>query len=347
VAHILQSPVAKSTISPSACPRPRIASVGAGPLSSNRIDPHGAVPSVIEELRAKVRAIEQPRTTWGDESGAVSSLPRWTLGVAALDVALGGPSGLEGLDPAGVHEVKPALKHGACAASQRVAALGFAVRLAVRRMHGLAAEQAKNGSLADNMRGRAHCRDTSPTEPPVEAAVVWCQPLAMAHEIGHLHGAGLTALGVDLAGVILVETSRAGDVLFAMEEALRSGAAGLVVGMLGEVDLTSARRLSLAAQESRTPCVLLTHGASATTAATWSRWRIGLRSSPFDPLDPRAPGGYAADVSIERCRANPSFSHTLPFALEWCDEAHRFRVPAGLVDRASGVETRRWPLRTA
>jgi len=328
-----------------ACPRPRCASVGAGPFSHTEpsypqsgralfqrndpaegVSPKGALAPIprapgpalqdlprpkavlersflIEDLRAKVRAIERPQAQLPPSAGIPQA--GWTLGIGRLDAALGGPGRAPGLDCRGVHELKPEVLQGGCAATQRALVIGFALRLAARRARSAAAAP----------------------------LIVWCGSKVFRQELGLLYGPGLFALGLDPSWLLVVETARAGETLWAMEEAVRANAALLVAGVLDQVDPAAARRLSLAADAGSTPALLLTHGASPAPGAVASRWRIGVRPSAPDPLDARAPGGFAASVRLERCRASPNLSLMPPQALEWCDETHRFRVPAAVADR--------------
>ena len=267
--------------------------------------------SVIDDLRAKVRAIEQhPAIIDAVSCGA--SKDSWTLGDTALDAALGGERGDAGLDCAGVHEIKPLLLGATSAAASWALTVGFALRLAVRR-----------------------------SDP---RSIVWCWPKALANELGHLYGAGLAQFGLDPSRILFVETARVSDVLWAMEEALKSNSACLVMGALSEVGLIEARRLSLAAQAYGTPCLLMTHGARAASAATATRWRVGLLPSSPHPLVPRLPGAFRVNVGIERCRSNPALSQSVPFALEWHDETHRFGLSAAVGHREvqSGSLPQKW-----
>lgn len=303
-----------------ACPCSRgasVASVGSASVASNalvassgvefahrsQMGPHLApVPIlVIDELRAKVRAIEQHSQILGAAAcgGAQDS---WTLGDPVLDAALGSVRGAAGLDCAGVHEIKPWLLNATSAAANWALTIGFALRLAVRRGCG-------------------------------RRSIVWCWPKALASELGHLHGPGLAQLGLDPSRILFVETARASEALWAMEEALKSQASCLVMGVLNEVDLIESRRLSLASQSHGAPCLLMTHGGRMASAATATRWRVGLLPSAPHPLVSRLPGAFRVSVALERCRSNPDLPQSVPFALEWCDEAHRFGLSAAVGHR--------------
>ena len=75
-----------------------------------------------------------------------------------------------------------------------------------------------------------------------------------------------------------------------MEEGLRSQSLALVIGVLGEAELTPARRLSLAAAEHLTPCLLVTDPRLSPAGSTATRWRVGARGSASHPFDGAAPG---------------------------------------------------------
>lgn len=239
--------------------------------------------------------------------------PHWTLGAGAVDEQLGAG----GLAIDGLHEVKPALAEtGGCHAGDWAAALAFGFRLALRRLsHG--AERGEG------------------------AALLWCQPRQTTVELGRLYAPGLKHLGIDPARIIVVEPSRREEVLWAMEEGLASGAVALVAGIVDDIGLTPARRLSLRAERHHTPCLLLTSPHSAATAATATRWRIARCPGARHPFDARAPGALRLAVTLERCRQRPLLEAAVPFSLEWSDEAFCFDMASGLADRADGSRGRR------
>lgn len=66
----------------------------------------------------------------------------------------------------------------------------------------------------------------------------------------------LAAAGIDLAHLMLVKAPLAKHALWAMEQALRSGTCGMVLGWVEEADARSLRRLQLAAENGQSTGIL-------------------------------------------------------------------------------------------
>jgi protein ImuA len=168
------------------------------------------------------------------------------LGHAGLDARLGG-----GLDPAGLHEVMPA------AAGDSGAAIGFAFAVAARAM-------SKTG-----------------------AALLVCD-VALERECGLPYGPGLSAAGLDPARMVFVRAERAADAFWALEEALRVGtpvlAMALFAGRPAFYDLTTSRRLVLAARGAGRPALVVFAGrgglAEGLVSAASTRWEIAAAPGP-------------------------------------------------------------------
>jgi len=260
---------------------------------------------VLARLRASIQAMERGGA---DLQAADDPQTRkgWTLGVREFDRRLGG-----GLDPSSLHEVKALPRGAGASAGDWAAALGFALRLTVRRLQGL--ENARSASRP----------------------VLWCWSSQFAREFGAPYGGGLAALGFAPSDWLFVETARASEALWAMEEGLRSQSLALVIGVTSEVELTPARRLSLAAAENETPCLLVTDPRLSPAGSTATRWRIEACPSGRHPFNASAPGARRYGVVLERCRHRPMTHEHHPLWLEWSDETHRFRMAAAVADRAS------------
>ena len=328
---------------PEACPRTGLALSGASIADRSRASPRTAPDTarkktrrliekgVIETLRAEVRAIERHPAQFcgqGNQNGS-----SWTLGADDVDAMLG-----EGLSPSGLHEIKPAASVGGSAPAS-AAAIGFALRLAVRRIVGLSQGRTASADPRDSGRDGTAGLPNSSGSPNSGVSktglIVWCWQAAIAADTGRLYGPGLADLGLDPSRLLIVETARAADTLWALEEALRSRAAILVAGVIGATGLTEARRLSLASESFATPCLLMTGANQPETPAAASRWRVGLVAPPAR----RTGESFKVTAVIERWRSAASLkaahlkNDNPPFALEWCDEAHRFRSLADVADR--------------
>jgi protein ImuA len=200
-----------------------------------------------------------------------------------------------------------------------MAAIGFAARLAVRRLDALSQMSAPAASSS---------RGSQPW-------LLWCWPRALAGEFGAPSAAGFAQLGIDPSRLLIVEAARASDVLNALEESLRASSLAVVIGVLEDVELTPARRLSLAAGGGGTPCLLVTHPSSPPTGATATRWRVARPPSAEHCFDPRAPGAARFSAILERCRKRPASADRPPLLLEWCDETRRFDLAAVVADHSA------------
>src|SRR5215472_13082457 len=145
---------------------------------------------------------------------------------------------------------------------------------------------------------------------------------------GRLYGHGLRALGLDPARLILVETARRNDTLWAIEEALRSGAPAAVAGIIDKLDLKLSQSLHLAAVDSGLPLFLLRPAHDLESSAAATRWRIDTAEAARDRfglvIRPRW------HVSLERCRnGRPG-----DWIVEYDHVAHRFSLAAALADPA-------------
>jgi protein ImuA len=243
----------------------------------------------------------------------------WTLGAPEVDGWLPGCQ----LDAASLGEIKPQ------SYADTPAALAFALLLATRRL---------GMGCADNRSSPASSAVSKAKSPGL---VVWCWPQRFARESGGLYGPGLAHLGLDPARLLLVETATPAETLWAMEESLASSSAAIVIGCLDTVALTPARRLALAAAAHRTPALMVTAARSAATAATSTRWRIATAPSAPHPFDPEASGDPRFKLTLERCRGTAVGAVSPSSVVEGSShDAYRFRVAAGMADRASEAASR-------
>jgi protein ImuA len=136
-----------------------------------------------------------------------------------------------------------------------------------------------------------------------------------------LYGYGLADLGWDPADLVLARGRRSEDVLWQLEEGLRSGAVAAVVGDVAAPDLTASRRLQLAAEAARVPVLLLLPpGAAPPQSVALTRWRIVSR--------PSRQGRPTWCLDLQRCRGGTPAR----WCVEWDDEEVAFSLAAEMAD---------------
>ncbi len=147
-------------------------------------------------------------------------------------------------------------------------------------------------------------------------------------QYGRPYGHGLNALGLDPSRIVLVETAQRNDALWAIEEALRSGAPSAVAGAIDKLDLKLSQRLHLAAVDAGLPLFLLRPAEMLEASASATRWRVGPAPAARDRfglfLRPRW------HLLLERCRNGRAGEWTV----EYDHVAHRFSLAAALADPA-------------
>ena len=156
-----------------------------------------------------------------------------------------------------------------------------------------------------------------------------------------LFAPALASVGLHPDRVIYVETRKDAQVLPAMEEALRHGGLGGVVGEAARLGLTASRRLQLAAEGSGVPAFVIRRwrndGERASAdepSAVFTRWRVS--TAPSEPS--RLPGLLRPRWHLEllRCRGAEPAS----WIVEACDAEGHLATPAVLADRSRPSEVR-------
>ena len=140
--------------------------------------------------------------------------------------------------------------------------------------------------------------------PKGEAPILWVQDRLSQKEAGrpYLPGSG------GQRPIIRVDVTRPADVLWAMEDGLRCGTLGAVIGEIwGDppvLSFTATKRLAIRAEAGGLPCWLVRRSAMPNLSAARDRWRI--RSLPSDPHphDAQAPGDPRWQVELFRSRAS-------------------------------------------
>ncbi len=260
---------------------------------------------ILQRLRGRIAAIE--RAGNGTRAGR-ACLP---LGVSAIDDHL--PWG--GLATGAVHEILDSDD------SNRTKPTENKTKYAVRKRfaEGLGGPVT---AFAAALAGQAQKARAAP--------VIWIAPRIPERE--SLYGPGLQEFGLDPADLIIVRIPSDSDftrtALWAMEEALRAPAIGLVCAEIEEIDLTSSRRLQLAAETGGglglllrpAPRNSLDENALPPTASV-SRWRISaLPGAPADApwLPERLPGQPRWKAELLRVRGG----RPKTWQLEWRNDGH-------------------------
>ena len=156
---------------------------------------------------------------------------------------------------------------------------------------------------------------------------IWCRPKYSDALLGIPYGPGLKRFGIMPGSLTLVEVERPADVLWAMEECLKGEGLSAVYGEDLRLDLTSSRRLQLAAETSGvTAFALLSPNHHPPPSAALSRWRVNSSASP-----PERPFSSRWDLTLERCRGGTS-KHWI---VDWDEAALAFRMAAPISDPSS------------
>lgn len=267
----------------------------------NRGDIRKLLERRIREIEARPPAFDGPVTgAEGAETGA-PAFPLWRLGLEEVDSHLANGA----LQINALHEVT------AKDYADMPAASAFAAHLALRLL----------GALGRSRR----------------AICLWCVHGLFEREFGLPYGPGLQALGIDPDRVIFVRAKRDEEILWAMEEGIKSPALALVLGEVARADLKASRRLMLAAGKSGVAGLMLRLPRYLEPGAARSRWRIAAMPGLAPLFGVGAPGRAAWQVELARSLGG----RTGHWQLEWSDETHSFRLAETLARRPAA------PLRAA
>src|SRR5690606_31434079 len=108
---------------------------------------------------------------------------------------------------------------------------------------------------------------------------VWCRP-ASDGDAAQPYAPALARCGVAVDRLFFVPARRTADLLWAMEEALRSRRFAVVLGGAGAPDLTATRRLQLAAEAGGSTALLLVSPRAGRLSAATTRWQVVARPAP-------------------------------------------------------------------
>ncbi len=174
---------------------------------------------------------------------------------------------------------------------------------------------------------------------PQDRPLLLVMPAYGLRKYGRLHGHGGNGFGLDPARLILVETAHRQETLWALEEALRSGAPAAVAGMADKLDLKLSQRLHLAAVDAGLPLFLLRQAQFLESSAAATRWRVAPAPAARDRFGLLARPRW--HLRLERCRNGRAGE----WMVEYDHVAYRFSLAAALADpararRASGESLR-------
>jgi len=162
------------------------------------------------------------------------------------------------------------------------------------------------------------------------------QPVLWCFQRADLHAPGLATYGLTPERLILARAQSDREILWAMEEGLRSRALAGVVGEVAALPLTASRRLQLAAETTGVTGFALSRQNLATTAsAAVTRWRLAALPGSLKPGEPGV-GQARWRVELLRCRGG------VPAAwnVEACNAAGLVAVSAALADRSAPRQQR-------
>jgi len=138
------------------------------------------------------------------------------------------------------------------------------------------------------------------TEQATEAPILWCQ------HGSDLYGHGIAEFGIDPDRLILVQGKSDTDILWAMEEGLRSAGIAAVVGRPYKIPPIAGRRLQLAAEENGVPGLLLRpqnlgKNQQSPTSAALTRWHVTAAPS-ITPANGVGLGAPKWNLELQRYR---------------------------------------------
>ena len=177
--------------------------------------------------------------------------------------------------------------------------------------------------------------------------ILWCQ-----HKYD-LSGHGLAEFGLDPAKLILLQGKSDTDILWAMEEGLRSSGVAAVVGQPHKISPIAGRRLQLATEENNIPSLLVrmqNHNKNQksvpSTNAALTRWHVTAAPS-ITPAIGLGLGTPKWNLELQRYRytafnlgnraqkQQKTAGRVTSWQVEWCYETGDLSVVTDLCDRSA------------
>lgn len=141
----------------------------------------------------------------------------------------------------------------------------------------------------------------------------------------------------DPARLLVVTARRDEDVFWAMEEGLRCPGIAAVLGETRATDATAGRRLSLAAEKSGVPALLLRPQPAPPQSVCVTRWRIASAPSRSTPgLHDVGAARWRLELRRNRFGA-PSVAEIPSWLVEWNDETHCLAVVPETLHGSAGA----------
>jgi protein ImuA len=263
------------------------------------ISPDASTPPVANDrgLPLPTDLREQVRRLERAHSAQRAGQAAMPLGLPAIDALL--PDG--GLLTGALHEIEAGPAPSGRVAAHDGAALGFAAFLMSRFARG---------------------------------TLLWCrQPSGVFDAPPY---APALSAWFDPARLLMVTARREEDLFWAMEEGLRCPGIAAVLGETRAADPTAGRRLSLAAEKSGVPALLLRPQPAPAQSVCATRWRIASAPSPSTPGLSDL-GGSRWKVELRRNRfGTPSAAEIPSWLVEWSDETHSLSLVPQAFDGSAG-----------
>jgi protein ImuA len=164
--------------------------------------------------------------------------------------------------------------------------------------------------------------------------ILWCrQPILGGDALPY---ASTLSAWFDPARLLMVTVRREEDLFWAMEEGLRTPGLAAVVGETPAADPTAGRRLSLAAEKSGIPALLLRPNPAPPQSVCTTRWRVSPTPSPAVP-EIEMLGAARWQVELRRNRfGKPSIEEMPAWLVEWNDETNHLAVVPQAQHRSAG-----------
>jgi protein ImuA len=265
----------------------------------------------IDRLRRQLCALEAATGLAGDCGAPLA------LGNPVIDGALGG-----GLSAGALHEIAAARE------AETAAASGFALALAARRVSLRGAPSIPGlPAIASSCDARERNDERAVSVLTPGRNVLWiAEDLSLA-ENGAPYGPGLDGIGIAPERLITVAAARERDVLWAMEEALRCRAVGMVIGEIRphNIDQVATRRLALAAAAGNALGLILRTAPDDGPSAAATRWIVGAApSSHSGEGDDRRHGVGPPRLAARLVRNRRG--HLGAWIVEWNSVEQRFEL---------------------